>query len=186
MLTDGGWHSLFFFLHAGDTRFASNYIMLERVQKVFKDLQRTVLDDRWTGWVNRQKADTKSKAADTKGNIMSRQHYKRVKELVQLLDPVVGLLRLMDGTKPTAGKVYWRFFQLCEGFKNAKLDALLDGDEGKIAEVRAWLHTATESRWNMVHTDIHACAYVLDPEFWHHTDHSDEAGLMAVCCCSFT
>lgn len=166
---------------AGDTRFATNYLMMERYLEgdVFKALQKTVLDSKWDTWRRKQRPEVKAKADEVKRLLLSRTHHSKVKELKQLCEPAVQLLRSADNPMATIGKVYWRCYQLRHSFGSAKLDALLGGDEGAIEEAREWLGAQAESRWNFLHSPMHACAYLLDPEYWHHEEHDLEVDFEA-------
>lgn len=88
--------------------------------------------------------------------------------------PLIKLLRLLDSNKPVIGKVYDRMFQQGEKLKRMKsTGAPWIGDVEKIYA----------ERWEYLHSDFHAAAYALDPEFLEYTNDLDEAtqeGLLRV------
>lgn len=86
--------------------------------------------------------------------------------------PIVKLLRLLDGNKPIIGKIYMQMFLVSEKLQNAR-------GLPCIARIRA-IHA---SRWEYLHSEMHAAAYALDPEFMDTVgsiDSATQAGLHAV------
>ena len=79
------------------------------------------------------------------------------------MTPVVKLLRLMDGEKPAMGKVYDRMFMIGQ----------------KIAErTYTWKDKAAvihSTRWEYLHSEMHAAGYALDPEFMETAGALDQA-----------
>lgn len=72
---------------------------------------------------------------------------------LKVMTPVVKLLRLCDGEKPAMGKVYDRMFLLQERVKKMSVSWAKDA-----ARIIA-------SRWEYLHSDMHAAGYAFDPEF---------------------
>lgn len=79
--------------------------------------------------------------------------------------PLVKLLRMLDSNKPVIGKVYHRMFLLGEKLRKMK------SATPWIAEAES-IHSR---RWEYLHSDFHAAAYALDPEFIGVADDLDDA-----------
>lgn len=60
-------------------------------------------------------------------------------------EPIVSLLRLVDGTQPCVGKIYWKMYQLVQGVLNS---TLLD------AVQKSSLSRLINNCWRMLHTDL--------------------------------
>ena len=69
--------------------------------------------------------------------------------------PLIKLLRLLDGNKPAIGKVYDRMFTISERINT--LQSTISW-----APAMAKIHA---DRWEYLHSDFHAAAYALDPEY---------------------
>ena len=82
---------------------------------------------------------------------------------LQIMTPIVKLLRLMDGEKPAMGKVYDRMFMI--GQK-------IDKSDVEWKEEAAKMHA---ERWEYLHSEFHAAGYALDPEFMEMANDVDEA-----------
>ena len=89
------------------------------------------------------------------------------KDLIQILRvtyPIVCFLRLLDGNKPCLGKVSY------------KMSLVLDTVE-KMEDKVPWAKEVKHlvmSRWEYMHSDMHAFAYVVNPEYADHVDNLDE------------
>eukprot|EP00898_Chlorokybus_atmophyticus_P008456 jgi/Chlat1/8611/Chrsp86S08005 len=88
-------------LKPGETRFASAFIMLQRLLEVKADLAKTVVDDAWSSW--------------------AAQHG----EHRRALEPLIKVLRLTDGNHPTTGKLYQRMSSARETLQAAVLPTTL-------------------------------------------------------------
>ena len=79
--------------------------------------------------------------------------------------PLIQLLRLLDGNKPAIGKIYDKMFSIGQ-----RIDTL----KGTIswAPAMAKIHA---DRWEYLHSDFHAAAYALDPEFLETVGELDQA-----------
>jgi hypothetical protein len=149
-------------LKPGETRFATSFIMLARLLRVKAALQETVADRRWDEWAEKQ--TYRDDAATCKATIMSASFWSPVMDLVQISTPIVKLLRLTDGNVPCMGKVYLECFEALQAIQDLNLPA------AKKDPIAAMF----ETRWNKLHSIMHAAGYVLDPEFWDHEQEKNE------------
>ena len=156
-------HASLELLKPGDTRFATNFIMLQRLQQCKDELQETIVSKEYKQWVSKPKY----KAAGTciSDVIMSNAFWDNVAQVVKLCIPIVEVLRLADGQIPCTGKIYWRMFQAHKSI--AEADDLPAPSKTQLADL-------VMKRWTMLHTDLHAAAFVLDPEFQKFLQHENE------------
>ena len=90
--------------------------------------------------------------------ILDESWWQKVQTNIAICSPVVSLLRLVDESRPVVGKVYFKMYKLGEELKGLELEHI---DEQQIQELKEMF----DSRWKMVHTDLHAAGFILDPEY---------------------
>lgn len=105
----------------GDTRFGSNFIMLERFLAVVKPLQAMLSDPEWDEWVHDQGKKVQARAEAARKTIRSKSTKRLVRALVPAIEPMVKLLRMADSEVPCTGKVYHNVWSL----KQLLLDSAL-------------------------------------------------------------
>jgi hypothetical protein len=152
-------------LKLGATRFASYFIMLQRLLEAKDALQETVIDREYKQWVNNVKNKAirdESKAVVEKA--VDESFWESVTQLTSICEPIISLLRLVDGSAPCVGKVYWRMFQIDNGIESSLLD------QSKKQQLRAYIN----ERWKMLHTPLHSAGFVLDPEYRLFLQHENE------------
>ena len=83
---------------------------------------------------------------------MANAFWDSVAQVVKLCIPIAEVLRLADGQAPSMGKIYWRMFQAHKSIA-----------EANDLPAKAELTDLVMKRWTMLHTDLHAARFVLDP-----------------------
>lgn len=156
-------HASLELLKPGETRFATNFIMLQRLMQCRDELQETVVSKEYKQWVSKPKYVKVGSELSTV--ILSEAFWDKVKKVVNLCIPIVEVLRLADGQIPCTGKIYWKMFQAHNSIAES-----VDLPE----EDRVQLASLVMKRWTMLHTDLHAAGFVLDPEFQHFLQHENE------------
>jgi hypothetical protein len=150
-------------LKPGETRFATNFIMLQRLQQCKDDLQQTVVSKEYKQWVSKPKyAKVGQQLCKV---ILGVEFWDNVALVVNLCIPIVGILRLADGQLPCTGKIYWKMFQAHK--------SVAESDDIP-ADSRTQLADLVLKRWTMLHTDLHAAGFVLDPEYQQFLQHENE------------
>ena len=121
-------------------------------------MEALVSNPKYKNWLASQNAETRSKGDDIRLTVQKTEHWVGVERTVQVLLPVLKVLRLTDGkTGATLGKVYG----LCVG-----LDALYrDEIDGIDDEIRERMHLLYTARWQYFHTDVFTAAKFLDSEY---------------------
>ena len=89
---------------AGDTRFGTAFMCLQRLTEVRKALENTVIDESWDDWVE-STANIRAKAEKAKSQVNSSDWRKSVDRLVDIFKPIYAFLRLMDSNAPSMGLV---------------------------------------------------------------------------------
>ena len=149
-------------LSPGATRFATSFIMVERFVKAKRGLQQMVIDPRWDEYVRtlRENKERKStnKARAAKRLINDDRLWTSCSNFLHLIWPVLLALREFDGKKPCTDKAY-------KVMKNLEKQIIgLQYEPFKLpVPVFEALHRQFKSRWDMMRTDIHHAAALLNP-----------------------
>lgn len=155
-------HSKLELLKPVATRFASFFIMLQRVLECKDALQETVVNRDYKAWMkNSTYKETGQRITDT---VLNNDFWQSVSQAVALCEPIVALLRLVDGNASCTGKIYWRMFKLCQTIEQSDLPTAR----------RKQIHQLAMDRWKMLHTELHAAGFVLDPEYREFLQHENE------------
>jgi len=149
-------HSSLELLKPNDTRFCTEFISHSRLIQVKESLQEAVVDKNFKSWIVKQKY--KAKGLEISAKVLDDEWWKRASTTVQLCEPMVSLLRFVDGggALPTIGKVYFRMYEVVQHV--GTMDAVCDEDR---QAVKKFVH----DRWGMLHTDMHSAGFMLDPEY---------------------
>ena len=68
----------------GETRFATNFIMLDSLVKCKRELQKTVVDEKWEAWMERSATQLKKGAQTCKAAVMDDVWFSKAEELYRL------------------------------------------------------------------------------------------------------
>jgi hypothetical protein len=152
-------------LKPGETRFGSFFLMLQRLLQAKDALQETVMNRDFKQWMTTiKKTASQEEGRNVVDTVVDERFWKSSEELTCLCEPIISLLRLVDGIAPCVGKVYWNMFQIDNGVEPSKAD-----NHKKIQ-----LRTCINERWKMMHTELHSAGFVLDPEFRLFLQHENE------------
>jgi len=97
--------------------------------------------------------------------IVVEKFWESVEEVTSVCEPIISLLRLVDGTVPSVGKVYWKMFQIDNGIEQS---ATLNQVK------KTQLKTSINERWKMLYTELHSVGFVLDPKYRTFLQHKNE------------
>jgi hypothetical protein len=151
-------------LKPGDTRFATNFIMLDRMLEVREALQELVVDREWREW--NEKSNHSDDGDEVRDCVLRSGFWKNLEKVLPLTKGTVALLRKGDRGVPIARKVYVAMFNCGQ-----ELEALRDGTSEYYPGIKvsaqkyAHVHAIWEKCWEMLHSDMHAVGYVFDPEY---------------------
>ena len=165
------------------TRFAGKFREMSRLLRVKADLQQVVISADYA----KQKFSRGGAQAAEDGEELDKDIGSKVKAIIldeegfwkplmailYVAMPLIKLLRLLDGNKAAIGKIYDRMFTI--GQRIDKLKGTISW-----APAMAKIHA---DRWEYLHSDFHAAAYALDPEYLETVGSLDQAtqdGVLAV------
>jgi hypothetical protein len=158
----------------GETRFATAFIMIDRILVMKDVLIGIVSTDEYKQWLKGKKYRGEGKKIAE--IVLNPMWWKKITVLADISGPIVNLLRVADGDIPSGGKIYHEMFQLGE-----RLDSILAKPEakrimsiGELQEVKGFWY----SRWENLHSILHSAAFALDVEY-HYIDHTKNVELMA-------
>ena len=142
------------------------FIMLQRLLDAKDALQETVMDREYKQWMSSfKKTGNKEEGKTVVEVIVVEKFWESVEEVTSVCKPIISLLRLVNGTVPSVGKVYWKMFQIDNGIEQS---ATLN------QEKKTQLRTSINEQWKMLHTELHSVGFVLDPEYRTILQHENE------------
>jgi len=147
------------------TRFATTFLSLQSLLNEYQALRRMFCSREWIHW----KDSTKPDAVAVKLSLLGDGLWEKVTEIVSFTEPLVKVLRIMDGEKPAMGYIY-------EGMDRAKeaIKAFYKGDSSKYLPI--W--QIIDSRWDkQLHSPLHAAGAYLNPSLFYNPDSSIQGDL---------
>jgi hypothetical protein len=158
-----------------DTRFATHCLAMERLIAVRIPLLEVVVSQDWADWLDEPaSAKYREEAAAVKSCILADQFWFALNVFKSICEPAVVLMRQADSAKiGSVCKIY---------YLAANVELCIAKNEYFSADQKAEFQGIWRDRWTQLHSDLHAAAYVLDPEFAFHdgelpeqmADHQDE------------
>jgi hypothetical protein len=106
------------FLRPAITRFATHFLTLQSMASQSSNLQKMFASDEWNESQWAHKPDGK----DTKKKVNDPRFWKKAAEIVKIVEPLVKVLRLVDGEKLAMGYIYEAMDQAKEQIKVAYKD----------------------------------------------------------------
>ncbi|KAJ7944794.1 HAT transposon superfamily [Quillaja saponaria] len=137
------------------TRFVTNFLSLRSIVIQEDNLKHMFSHTEWLSSIYNRRPDAQA----TKSLLYLERFWKYAHEAVSVSEPLVKLLRIVDGDMPAMGYVY-------EGVDRAKAEikAYYKGNEEKYTPI--W--DIIDRRWNMqLHSSLHAAAAFLNPSIFY-------------------
>ena len=132
----------------GDTRFASNFRMMDRLCTLRYAITAVALSQPY-----KERCDERKEGCPVQHLVASKSFWESVEGWRELLWPTYEMLREVDTNRPRMHVVYESALGIQEGYKNSK-----HPQASKCAEIWA-------KDWGYLHKPIHSCAHVLDPKY---------------------
>ena len=134
------------------TRFATNFLSLQSLLYEYQALRRMFCSQQW-------KDSTKPKALSVKASVLGDSLWDKVTEIVSFSEPLMKVLRLMDGEKPPMGYIY-------EGMDSAKeaIKTFYKGDESKYLPIWQIIDSRGDKQ---LHSPLHAAGAYLNPSLFY-------------------
>src|SRR5580704_5246180 len=99
------------------------------------------MDRDFKQWMmNIKKTASKEEGRNVVETVVDERFWKSSEELTSLCEPIISLLRLVDGIAPCVGKVYWKMFQIENGVEPSTVDN----------QKKMQLRTCINERWKMM------------------------------------
>ncbi|KAL5748549.1 hypothetical protein ACOSQ2_025846 [Xanthoceras sorbifolium] len=137
------------------TRFAANYLSLRSIVIYEQNLKQMFSHSEWLSSIYSRRPDAQA----IKSLLYLDRFWKSAHEAVSVSEPLVRILRIVDGDMPAMGYIY-------EGIERAKvaIQAYYKGVEEKYLP----LWEIIDRRWNMqLHSPLHAAAAFLNPSIFY-------------------
>ncbi|GBG75263.1 hypothetical protein CBR_g19897 [Chara braunii] len=145
------------------TRFATNFEMLQSLKELRKPLDRCVCDK---GWVDKMVRNDQLVAFhDVTAIVLDKgDFWRNLQKALDVMRPVVELLRLVDGQGATISKVYFKMDQVVQNLR--ALESLSVEEHEAVERILM-------SRWAFLTSELHCVAAFLDPEHLMHNAQRD-------------
>eukprot|EP00253_Pinus_taeda_P014564 PITA_14564 len=135
------------------TRFATHFLTLQSMLSQHRNLQKLFSNDEWNESHWSHKLDGK----DLKKTVNEEIFWKKEVEIVKVVEPLVKVLRLVDGERLAMGFIYEAMDQAKKQIKTTYKDRV-----AKYGPIWAII----DERWNnQLHHLIHAAGYFLNPRY---------------------
>ena len=169
----------FSLLMPGQTRFASHFIMIDRLLNVKEALEQTIVDPQWTAYISKRSRDGRDKArtARTIKTVVLNEHFwDRCTNFQEMVAPVVYALREFDAKEPSMGKVLAILCNLEKHVLALRTNPFnLDSDFTDLAERQFY------ARKQMISIDLHSASALLNPYLLHDEELSDDSDVVTAC-----
>ena len=161
------------------TRFASHFIMIDRLLNVKEALEQTVVDPQWTAYISKRSCDGRDKAqtARTIKTVVLNEHFwDRCTNFQEMVAPVVYALWEFDAKEPTMGKFLAILHDLEKHVLALRTEPFnLDSDFADLAERQFY------ARKQMISTDLHSAGALLNPYLLHDEELGDDSDVVTAC-----
>eukprot|EP00253_Pinus_taeda_P033448 PITA_33448 len=135
------------------TRFATHFLTLQSMLSQHRNLQKIFSSEEW----NLSQWSHKLEGKELKKKVNEEIFWRKAAEIVKLVEPLVKVLRLVDGERLAMGFIYEALDQEKEQIKRAYKD--------KVANYGPFWAIIDE-RWNnQLHRPTHAAGYFLNPRY---------------------
>lgn len=137
--------------------------MLHRLVKVKSPLKQLVTSEEWDTWKRNNEY-----ALYIESQLLSAPFWDNIEKYVKVLWPVMAMFRMVDRDEPVMGTVYEGIDQMLEQIKEI-LKEYKDGSD-EYEEIRE----LAQERWEMLHSPLHATAFVLNPMWFMKQPYKDK------------
>lgn len=145
------------FLKPTDTRYASYFLLLERMIEVQAPLQSLVVSSEWGRW-SESKSDTGKKV---RLQVLDNDWWADCSYLVSFLGHIVEVIRYTDSDAPSLGEIYETFDSMLGRVKVA-----IQQREPSLEFYTSQIRPIIQRRWDRMNTPLHMAAYALNPKWY--------------------
>ena len=153
-----------------ETRFACNYLMIHRLLRVKRALEQVVMAQPWYDFVDglfnqAEGVRHHARAGMVRAIIRDDSFWIRCGNFVHMVEPVLVALRTFDGDHPAMGKAWLTMNNLKDHvYKLRDAPFLLE------PAIATTFERQFDRRWDMMHTDLHYAAALLNPYLKTHPE----------------
>ncbi|WVZ96482.1 hypothetical protein U9M48_042115 [Paspalum notatum var. saurae] len=144
------------------TRFASHYILLQRLITCREALATTVVTRQWKDWVSTSSSDLKQQARAIAQTINDDDFWSEVENIIAITGPIYSVLRFSDGEGSKMGEIYERMDCMVGQIKD-----IVTKEDNPHKEDFAEVQSIVIGRWERMNLPLHCLAYALCPKFYH-------------------
>lgn len=152
-------HTSLVLVQHNDTRFATNHIAMDRLLEVRTPLRQTVASPEWEAYLaSPGAAKYRDLGRKIAAGILDDTFWTTLELLKEIADPAIALMRVADSAAPGS---------ICKIYKRASEVDIAVRSNPRIHEpLKQQVVALFNERWAVLHSDMHAAAYLLDPEFF--------------------
>ena len=169
----------FSLLMPGKTRFACNFIMIDRLLKVKESLEQTVVDPEWQAYSSKKSLPARDRVVisrSIKRVVLDEHFWERCTNFREMVAPVVYALREFDAKEPCTGKALHIIRELEKHVLALHKEPFcLDKDLAAIAREDFY------ARKRMMTTDLHCAGALLNPYLLHDKELADDQDVTTAC-----
>jgi hypothetical protein len=144
-----------------ETRFATNFLMIDRLRLLRNGLERMIIDDDWPSFLvdlRRRSARAHEVGVHVRATIRSDGFWHSCEIFLYMVIPVVKALHVFDGKAPTM-RLTWKVMHdlqtHIQSFTQPSFHLKLDLAEQVLENFR--------DRWRLMKTDLHWAGVMLNP-----------------------
>jgi Protein of unknown function (DUF 659) len=150
------------------TRFATNFIMVQRIVEVKDEITTLVLSKEWKDWLNSREssASVKSEAEETKMTVIDSSFWESLRCVLAIGHKLMQVLRATDSGQPYMGNLWVKMWEVGADLEKLRLGevkgfqgvVLSDSDVDDLLQI-------FRNRWDFtLHTDLHSAGYMFNPQ----------------------
>lgn len=143
------------FFKPANTRYATYFILLERMVDVYASLQATVVSSEWNAW-----NESKSPQAKKIREMLNGDWWVDCRYVVFFTTTIVELIKYVDSNSPTLGEIYE-----CIDIMVGKVEHIIRQRNPSL-EFFHETHKLIEKSWIKLNISLHVVAYALNPKWY--------------------
>jgi hypothetical protein len=148
-------------LNVAKTRFASHYILLQRLREVRDGLSTTVVTRQWKDWVKSCNSEQQQQAKAVVDTICNDSFWNEVDNIIAITDPIYLVLRFSDGEGPKMGEIYERMDNMVGEIKD-----IMSQDDNPHKLDWPDVEEIIMARWAKMNIPLHSLAFALNPKYY--------------------
>ncbi|CAN6243746.1 unnamed protein product [Urochloa humidicola] len=148
-------------LKVAKTRFATHYILLQRLITVREALATTVVTKQWKDWVKSCSSDHQQQTKVIVDTINDENFWDEVENILAITGPIYSVLRFSDGEGPKMGEIYERMDNMVGEIKD-----IMTHDNNPHKLDYPDVEDIVMERWEKMNIPLHSLAFALNPKYY--------------------